>query len=174
MSGTLGENHPRIKKVRSELLAARQRLNAEMQVITHGTSNAAELAKERERDLQQALEEQKQLVLNLKYEHDRIAVLKREVESVQSAYNAALNQLNTTSMQSMVDQTNVTIVDPANIPRKHSSPRVMVNLALGLLAGLLLGVGVAIFMEIFVRRVHSKEDLLLEVGVPLLGHLKKV
>jgi len=174
MSGSLGANHPKMKKVRSELSAARQRLNADIQVITDGVNNTAELARERERDLQQALEEQKQVVLNLKYEHDRIAVLKREVESVQGAYNAALNQLNTTSMQSMVDQTNVSIVDPANIPKNHSSPRVLKNLVLGLLGGALLGIGLAIFMEIFIRRVHSKEDLIVEVGLPLLGHLKKV
>jgi len=174
MSDSLGKNHPKIKRGRSELSAARQRLNGEIEVITDGINNTAELARERELDLKQALEEQKQLVLNLKFEHNEIAVLKREVESVQGAYNAALNQLNATSMQSLIDQTNVSIVDPANIPKNHSSPRVMMNLAIGLLGGLLLGIGAAIVMEVLVRRVHSKEDLMGEVGVPLLGHLKKV
>ena len=96
------------------------------------------------------------------------------MESTQATYNAALNQLNTTSMQSMIDQTNVTIMDAANIPGSRSSPRVMVNLMLGALAGLLMGIGTVLFIEIIVRRVYSREDLLLEVGVPLLGHLKKV
>ena len=43
----------------------------------------------------------------------------------------------------------------------------------GVVAGLLLSVGLAIFLEAFVRRVHSREDLISELGVPLLGHLKK-
>lgn len=172
-SSRLGENHPKYKRVRLELNAKRDRLDAEIKAITGGIDNAAELAMERERDLAKTLEQQKQLVLDLKYEYDRISVLAREVESAQTTYNSALDQLNKTSMRSMVDQTNVSIVDPANVPKTHSSPRVMNNLVLGGLCGLLLGIGMTIFMEMLNRRVHSKEDLIAEMGVPLLGQLKK-
>lgn len=172
-SSRLGENHPKYKRVRLELNAKRSRLDAEIKAITGGIDNAAELAMKREHELAKTLEQQKQLVLNLKHEYDRIAVLAREVESAQTTYNTALDQLNKTSMRSMVDQTNVSIVDPANVPKIHSSPRVMNNLVLGGLCGLLLGVGLTIFMEILTRRVHSKEDLITEMRVPLLGQLKK-
>ena len=174
ISSRLGENHPKYKRVRQELNATRGRLDAEIKVITEGIKNDAELARERARDLAKALEAQKQLLLGLKFEYDRIAVLKREVESEQVTYNTALDQLNETSMRSMVDQTNVSIVDPASVPGTHSSPRVMTNLVLGGLGGLLLGIGMAIFMEMLTRRVHSKEDIIAELTVPLLGQLKKV
>ena len=29
------------------------------------------------------------------------------------------------------------------------------------------------FMEVLTRKVHSKEDIIAEIGVPLLGQLKK-
>jgi len=173
-SNSLGANHPKIKKIKSELYAARKRLDAEIKTVTDGINNAAELSKEREHDLAKSLEAQKQLVLDLKNEHNKISVLQRDVESAQATYNAALNQLNTTSMQSLVDQTNVSIVDHAIIPTNPSSPRVMKNLALGILGGLLLGIGLAVILEISIRRVHSQEDLTVELGVPLLAHLKKV
>jgi uncharacterized protein involved in exopolysaccharide biosynthesis len=173
-SNSLGANHPKMKKLNSELYAARERLKKEVKDVTDGINNAAQLYKEREHDLESALEAQKMLVLNLKNEHDKITVLQREVESAQATYNAALNQLNSTSMQSMVDQTNVAIIDRADIPGGASSPRVMKNMALGALAGLLLGVGLAVFLEIFTRRVHSSDDFTTELGIPLLGHLKKV
>jgi len=173
LSASLGKNHPRYKRVISELGAARKRLQAEISAITDGINNNAELAKAREEDLSAAVEGQKQLVLNLKKEHDKIAILEREVESANKTYNAALAELNTTSMKSLVDQTNVYIVDPANIPRQPSSPLLTKNLALGVLGGLLLGIGLAILMEVFVRKVHSKEDLLLELKIPCLGHLNK-
>jgi len=173
-SSSLGKNHPRMKKMNSELSAARLRLEKEIQVVSDGIDNAAELSRERERELLQTVEKQKKLVLGLKNEHDRIAILQREVESTQATYNAALNQLNTTSLQSMVDQTNVSVVDSASIPGTHSSPRVMTNLILGALGGLILGIGIAVFLEIFSRKVYSREDFTVELGVPLLGHLKKV
>lgn len=173
-SNSLGANHPKIKKIKSELYAARQRLDTEIKTITDGINNAAELSRERESDLEKSLGAQKQLVLELKNEHNKIAVLQREVESARVTYNSALEALNRTSMQSVVDQTDVSIVDRANIPMHPSSPRVGKNLALGVLAGLLLGIGLAIALEIFVRRVYSLDDVTSELGVPLLAHLKKV
>ncbi|HEC27204.1 MAG TPA: hypothetical protein ENI67_07335 [Gammaproteobacteria bacterium] len=173
LSASLGKNHPRYKRVNSELGAARKRLQAEISAITDGINNNAELAMAREEDLSAAMEGQKQLVLNLKKEHDKIAILEREVESANKTYNAALAELNITSMKSLVNQTNVYIVDPANIPRQPSSPVLTKNLVLGAFGGLLFGIGLAILMELFIRRVHSREDLLLELKIPCLGHLNK-
>lgn len=173
ISSSLGKNHPRYIRVSSELEASHKRLKREIKAVSDGINNAAELAKDRERDLTAALERQKQLVLDLKREHNKITVLKRDVESAQATYNAALNEQNTSNMQSLVDQTNVSVIDLANIPRRPSSPRITKNLMLGAFAGLLLGVGLAILMEMLNQRIYSKEDLILELEVPLLGHLKK-
>jgi len=148
-------------------------LSTEVQVITDGIENAADLSKEREHNLEQALERQKKLVLRLKNEHDKIAVLQRDVESAQQSYNSALNDLNTSNMQSMVNQTSVSIVDHATVPTFHATPSVVKNLSIGAFGGLILGIGVALFMDVFIRKIHSKEDLINEVEVPLLGHLKK-
>jgi uncharacterized protein involved in exopolysaccharide biosynthesis len=171
-SNSLGANHPKIVKLKSELSSARNRLNKEIQSITDGIVNEADLARQREKDLAQTMEKQKILVLSLKGEHDSIAVLQREVESAKATYNAALNQLNTTSMLSMVNQTDVSIVDYATTPSRYATPNVAKNLAVGAFGGLLLGVGIALFMAVFVRRIHSEEDLVNGLGIPLLGHLK--
>jgi len=173
-SSSLGRNHPDMKKLNSELYSAQRRLDSEIEAIIDGINNAAELSKERELDLEASLKRQKTIVLNLKSEHDKIAVLKREVESAQATYNAALGQLNTTSMQSLVDQTNVSIIDKANIPSSHATPKVLLNLAIGVFGGLLAGAGLALFLELMIRRVHTKEELVTELELPLLGHLNNV
>lgn len=172
-SSSLGGNHPKIKKLKSEIGAAQHKLDAEIKTIIRGINNTTELSVEREKNMGQAMSDQKRLVLALKSEHDKIVVLQRDVDSAQTAYNAALSQLNTTNLQSMVDETNVSVVDRATIPRHHATPRITLSLALGAFGGLLLGVGVALFMEILVPKVHSDEDLVSELGVPLLGHLQK-
>ena len=173
-SSSLGKNHPDMKKLNSELYSAQRRLDSEIEEIIVGITNAADLSREREQGLEEALKKQKAIVLDLKNQHDQIAVLKREVESAQATFNSALNQLNTTSMQSLIDQTNVSIIDGANIPSSHATPRVILNLALGAFGGLLLGVGLALFMELIIRRVHTREELINELNIPLLGHLKNV
>lgn len=172
-ANSLGANHPKMKTFKSELAAAKQRLNREIQSIVDGVHNAVELSRERQKTLEDALEQQKALVLRLKNEHDKIVVLQRDVESAQAAYNAALNQLNTTNMQSMVDQTNVSIVDHARVPTYHATPRLTKNVAVGGFGGLVLGFGFAMFMEIFRRRVHTEDDIVGELGIPLLGQLNR-
>lgn len=174
ISTSLGKNHPKYISVNSELEAARQRLTNEIKSISDGINSAATLANDRERDLKAALDRQKQLVLDLKQEHNRISVLIRDVESAQATYNAALSEQNKTNMQSLVDQTNVSVVDLANIPVQPSSPRITTNLMLGAFIGVLLGIGLAILKEMFHQRIYSKEDLIKELELPLLGHLKKV
>jgi len=171
-SSSLGRNHPDMKKLNSELYSAQKRLDSEVEEIIDGINNAAELSMEREADLEASLKRQKVIVLDLKSEHDKISVLKREVESAQATYNAALDQLNTTSMQSLVDQTNVTIIDEANIPSTHAKPKILLNLAIGIFGGLIAGVGLALIMELTTRKVHTKEELIAELEIPLLGHLK--
>lgn len=172
-ANSLGTNHPKIKKLKSERAAATIRLNREIKTIVTGINNDVELSREREKNLEKAMGEQKQLVLKLKNEHDKIVVLQRDVESAQIAYNTALNQLSTTSMQSMVDQTNVSIIDHASIPSHHTLPRATLNLAVGAFGGLLLGIGFALFKEIYARRVYSQDDVVNELGIPLLGQLRK-
>jgi len=75
-------------------------------------------------------------------------------------------------MLSMVNQTNVSIVDHASVPSKPATPKVMKNLAIGAFGGLLLGVGIALFIGVFVRRIHSEDDIISGIGIPILGHLK--
>jgi uncharacterized protein involved in exopolysaccharide biosynthesis len=173
-SSSLGSNHPDMKKLNSELYSAQKRLDSEVEAIIDGINNSTDLSREREQDLEETLKGQKAIVLELKSEHDQISVLQREVESAQATYNAALNQLNTTSMQSLVDQTNVSIIDRANIPTNYASPRILLNLAIGAFGGLLLGVSLAVFLELIIRRVHTKEEIIAELDIPLLGHLKNI
>ena len=173
LSSKLGENHPQYQLVETEIKEARERLNKEITSIADSIRSAVRLAKEKEQSEQQALQAQKELVLTLKQEHDDIAVLQRDVESAQQTYNAALNQFNTSSLQSVVDQTNVSVVDSALPPGRPSGPRAGRNLVLGVLAGLVLGIGLVVLLELLDRRVRSRYDIIRDLELPLLGMLNK-
>ncbi len=63
----------------------------------------------------------------------------------------------------------VSTTDKAPLPTSPSSPRTMINLALGFLVGLAVGVGAAVLLETLDTRIKSIEALTKHFEHPLLG-----
>jgi capsular exopolysaccharide synthesis family protein len=63
----------------------------------------------------------------------------------------------------------ISTTDEAPLPTSPSSPRTMINLALGFLVGLAVGVGAAVLLETLDTRIKSIESLTKYFDHPLLG-----
>jgi uncharacterized protein involved in exopolysaccharide biosynthesis len=98
-------------------------------------------------------------------------VLTRDVETAQRTYETALQRAVVSQVESRASQTSVALLNPAVAPRKPSRPKVVLNIALALAAGMLLGAGLVVLLEMFDRRVHTRGDLLEATGAALLGEL---
>jgi len=68
----------------------------------------------------------------------------------------------------------VTVVSPAALPTEPVSPRPLLNVALALLAGLMVGVGLAFLLDYMDQSVRSDEILRERVGIAPLGHISFV
>lgn len=66
---------------------------------------------------------------------------------------------------------NAEVVRRATIPTDPARPRLKVNAALGLILGLLLGVGVALVLELFDRRFRDEQGVERFFGLPIAGAL---
>jgi len=64
---------------------------------------------------------------------------------------------------------NVQVAQAARVPKSPSSPKVARNTILGAMAGLLLGLGLALRLERLDRRIREPRDLEAVYGLPLLG-----
>jgi uncharacterized protein involved in exopolysaccharide biosynthesis len=122
-------------------------------------------------DVQKALEEQKDRIIALKRQQDELTVLRRDVESARTAYDAALTQANQTKLESRVDRTNVAILNAATPPLLPDSPKILLNLVVGLVAGLVLAIGLILTLEVCSRRLRSAEDLVDFTDLPVLAEL---
>lgn len=60
-------------------------------------------------------------------------------------------------------------IQPATVPTSASSPNVPLNLALGGLVGLALGIGIAVLRSVLDTRIHSLHDITQITDKPLLG-----
>ena len=162
-----GANHPQYQSQFSENQSLREKLDVEMKKIVAGIQSSTRQSSQREAEIRKAMAAQRARVLDLKENRNELTVLKRNVESAERAYDTAMQRYVVSQVDSRASQTNVTVLNPAVVPRKPSSPRVGLNIALSVVVGMMLGIGIVVLMELFDRRVRSRSDL--ELDVPLLA-----
>lgn len=171
LSKRIGPNHPVYQAAASELSGLRARLNGEMRAAAQGALATTDVAPQREGALRGALEQQRSKVLQLKSARNTLAKLVREVDSQRQAYDEALKRLTQTRMAGDSGQGSGALVDSAVAPTRPASPNLPLNVAVALVAGLVLGVGLALFGESVNSIVRSEQDLVELAGVPVLAVL---
>lgn len=171
LSLRIGGNHPQYQAAVGELARLRAELAKETRHVAEALTSGGRLSRERTDAIRRALEQQKAKVLKLKSDRDELAMLFREVENAQRAYDAALQRFTQAKMESRIDQANVSVIDPASVPLQPAYPNAKLILALGLAGGLALGVGLALACETANRYVRTERDLAEALGMPVLAVL---
>jgi chain length determinant protein EpsF len=172
MSTRLGPNHPDYVQQKAQVDALRSRMQAEQSHIVGGARSATAASAAREASLKRDLERQRQRVIELRDARAQSSTLLRDVDTAQKAYEAALQRFLVNKVESGARSTNASILSPAVEPTRPFKPKVGLNIALGVIVGLLLGIGAVFLLELLDRRVRSADDLVITVEAPLLGALK--
>jgi len=168
-SGNLGKNHPQTQRTEAELATLKAQLDAETKKITASIDTSYQVGKQREAQLQGALAAQKARVLLLNKQRDELNVLRRDIESAQRAFEVVSQRASQTTIESQTNQTNIAVLNPASPPPDPSKPRVLLNVLVSIFLGTLLGVGIALALELVNRKVRSTEDLVEALELPVLG-----
>lgn len=171
LSIRFGTNHPQYQAAAAEVQSTRQKLQVEMGGVVASLENVMRIAQRREAELRAQVTTQKTRVLGLKKERDELAALMREAENAQRAFDATTQRYTQTSLESQATQTNIAVLSPAVEPINPSFPKWPLNIALALFLGSMLGVGVALLMEMLDQRVRSEGDVTGTLELPLLATL---
>jgi chain length determinant protein EpsF len=171
LGGRLGHNHPEYQAARAEVDSLNSRLRLEMSKVAESVTTADAVNAQRESEAAAQLDSQRNKILELRSQRDAVAILQRDVEESQKAYDLVVQRLNQTSLESKNQQTIVAILSEALPPTSPSSPKVLLNLAVSTVLGLLLGVMSALLLEQTDRRLRGAEDAANHLGLPLLAAL---
>ena len=154
----LGDAHPQVVEMRSGIADTSRKLDAEMGRVTRsvGVSNSVNGA--RLAQLRRLQEQQRVKVLQLKAVRDEAAILQRDVDNAQRAYDGVLARMNNSQLESQANQANVSPLETAVAPSLPDSPRIFTNLALGGLLALVLSLAVALLIESLDRRFRVADE----------------
>ncbi len=173
LSTKLGENNPNYLHAMEELRSLKARVKSEMQTVLDSVRRSATAAQQREAAMRTAVEEQKSRILLLKNQSNMVTVLASEVQNAQKAYDFAMQRFSQSNMQSQVGQTNIVVLNAARPEYRPVKPKLILNIALSVVLGTLLAVGLALLAEMLNRVVRSPGDIKTGLDVPVLGVLNK-
>ena len=165
----LDDRHPEVVQLQASIDNLRARVQGETRRVIGSLTVNDSVNQARLGGVREALEQQRTKLLKLKGERDEAAVLQRDVENAQKAYDGVLARVSQTSTESQNTQTNVGALQSATTPVAPSWPRTRLNLAAGAVLGLLLAIGITIVRELGDQRLRSLDDVVVLLRQPLLG-----
>jgi succinoglycan biosynthesis transport protein ExoP len=169
LTDQLGERHPDMIKLRSALRTAEAKLQGEVAKVVQSIGNEYRAARDQERDLVSALEQQKTEALALNRKAIEYGVLQRDSTSSRQMFEELLQRAKQTEISGELKTSNIRVVDPASLPEKPARPRPLTNLLFAIFGGGLFAVGLAFFFEYVDNRIKSPDEIKRLLSVPFLG-----
>jgi len=128
----------------------------------------------REQALQQRVSALKSDYLDLRRRSIQYNIFQQEVDTNRALYDGLLQRFKEIGVAAGVGVNNVAIVDTAAVPELPSSPRLLLNLAISILAGFGLGAALAFALEQLDEAIADPSEVEHRLGLPLLGSVPKV
>jgi len=103
-----------------------------------------------------------------------LARLERAIKVSESTYIILLEKYQEARINEAMELGDIRIIDEARIPEDPIKPNKKLNLAIGGILGLMLGVMLTFFMEYMDNTIKTTDDIERYLGLPVLGIIPKI
>jgi polysaccharide biosynthesis transport protein len=165
---------PKMVQIKAQISELDSRIKAEVTSVLGSIKGQYLAAKTQEDQVRARLQETRREVLQTQDKNGDLNLLKRELDTNRQLYDGLLQRLKEVGVTSGVASNNISVVDEAVTPLFPTSPNLMKNLGIGLLAGLLLSVGFVFMREQLDDTIKKPEEVEAKLGLPLLGIIPQV
>jgi polysaccharide biosynthesis transport protein len=169
MSANYGPKHPRMIDIESGIKQTEQELVSEVQRLGRSIKAEMDRALANERASKSLLDAQKAAAMNLNEKAMNYEVISQEVQSNQQLYDTLLKQAKELGLASVFDNSNIRIVEEAEVPKNPVRPKTLLNILLSIMVSMVMGPCLAFFFEYMDNTVKTPEDIQRRFGIPLLG-----
>jgi capsular exopolysaccharide synthesis family protein len=169
LSETFLPDYPRMVALRKNVEEVKSKLDGEVGRVVKGLESSYKAALKSERLLEASVEKQKQVTLKTNEDSIEYNILKREVDINRELYSNLLQRMGETTVSAGLNSTNTQVTDRAKVPIAPYRPRKLLDVLLGVVLGLSMGVGLAFFSEYLDNTLNSVEEVEDAFGLPILG-----
>jgi len=103
-----------------------------------------------------------------------LARLERAIKVSESTYIILLEKYQEARINEAMELGDIRVIDEARIPKNPIKPNKKLNLAIGGILGLMLGVMLTFFLEYMDNTIKTTDDIERYLGLPVLGLIPKV
>jgi polysaccharide biosynthesis transport protein len=169
MSANYGPKHPKMIDIESGIKQTEEELASEVQRLSRSIQAEMDRALANERSFQRMLDSQKAAAMTFNEKAINYEVLTQEVQSNQQLYDTLLKQAKELGLASVFDNSNIRIVEEAEVPKTPVSPKTFWNILLSIMVSMIMGPCLAFIFEYMDNTVRTPEDVQRKLGIPLLG-----
>ena len=174
LNARYGAKNPRLLENRAELAETEKAIKTEQQVAITRAQEEVNAAQQNQEALRGRLEQEKNSAYMGNSKAVEYSLARREYEANRSLYDGLQQRLQEAGIIAGLHSTNIRRIDPADAPDFPSSPRKSVNLTLGLLCGLGLGLVLSFLIEALDTNIKTIFDIEERLGLPMLGVVPQV
>jgi len=167
-------DYPPARALQSQIAQLDRSIAREESRVSGSVQAEYRQAAEREEGLRKRVDRLKSNYLDYRRRSIQYNIYQQEVDTNRVLYDGLLQRFKEIGVAGGVGVNNVSIVDPADIPQKPSSPRLIINLLIALLVGIVIGALLAFILEQMDEAIADPSEVERRLGLPLLGTVPKV
>ena len=165
---------PKMLQIKAQLGEIDTQIKAEIGAIAASVQAQYESALRQEQLTRERLAQTRQQVLTTQDHSIDLNLLKREVDTNRQLYDNLLQRFKEVGISGNIVSNNISVVDPAEASLFPHKPRLLVNLLIGVVAGVLLGAAIVVALEVMDDSIKYPDEVERLLGLALMGVIPKV
>ena len=166
---TYGANNRHLKEMQTQEQAINSQIQSEIKEMIRNAQSDYLLAKKTEDVVRKRLQDQQAEASRLNEKAVQLAVLSQEASSKKKLYEDLFSKLQEANVSAGIRATNISVVDPARTQSLPVRPRRTMNYGIGLLAGVLLGFGIAFAVDSIDSTIVDPMEIEEITSSPVIG-----
>jgi len=167
-------DYPAARSIETQIRELDQAIGREEGRVMASLEAAYRSAAARESALAERVNALKSDYLDLRRRSIQYNIYQQEVDTNQALYDGLLQRYKEIGVAGGVGVNNIAVVDLADVPQKPSSPNLLLNLLISILAGTMLGAALALGLEHIDEAIADPTEVERRLGLSLLGSVPKV